>query len=102
MPTQRGNTVINLPTHTPVVTATNNNQLSQSSEDSVLDSEEDNFTNQNQLLQSLEDIRMDSEKDNYVETSLPEIPIEMEPVQVINQLLKQLTTKPSNKIYPRL
>lgn len=61
LPTQRGNTVINLPTHTPVVTATNNNQLSQSPEGSVLDSQEDNFTNQNQLLQSLEAIRMDSE-----------------------------------------
>lgn len=35
-----------------------------------------------------------------METSLPEIPIKMETVQLINQLLKQLTTKPSNKIYP--
>ena len=51
-------------------------------------------------MQCLEDIRMDSEKDNYVENSLPEISIEVEPVQLINQLLEQLTTKPSNKIYP--
>lgn len=91
-----------MPTHTPVITVTNNNQLSQSPEDSVRDSEEDNFTNQNQLLQPLENIRMDSEKDKYAETSFPETPMEMEPAQLINQLLKQLTTKPSNKIYPRL
>ena len=31
---------------------------------------------------------------------LSELPIEMEPVQLMNQLLTQLTTKPSTEIYP--
>ena len=30
----------------------------------------------------------------------PELPIEMEPVQLMNQLLTQLTTKPSTEIHP--
>ena len=32
--------------------------------------------------------------------SLPELSIEMEPVQLMNQLLTQFTTKPSTEIHP--
>ena len=35
-----------------------------------------------------------------MDISLPELPIEMEPVQLMNQLLTQLKTKPSTEIHP--
>lgn len=37
-----------------------------------------------------------------METFLPEISIEVEPVQLMHQLLMQLTTKPPTKIHPTL
>ena len=42
----------------------------------------------------------DSVEDSFADTSLPEIPMEMEPVQLMTQLLTQLTTKPSVEIHP--
>ena len=42
----------------------------------------------------------DSVEDSFADTSLPEIPMEMEPVQLMNQLLTELTTKPSAEIHP--
>ena len=43
--------------------------------------------------------RPDSE-DDFLDTLLSDIPIEMEPAQLMNQLLTQLTTKPSTEIHP--
>lgn len=37
-----------------------------------------------------------------METFFPEISIEVEPVQLMHQLLMQLTTKPPTKIHPTL
>ena len=35
-----------------------------------------------------------------MDTLLPEVPMEMEPVQLMNQLLAQFATKPSTEIHP--
>ena len=93
----RADIVVQLPKFTPFDTAAN--QLSQSPEDSLIDPTEDRLTDLNPLLQSLDSSQRDSE-DNSLDTSLPEIPIEMEPAQLINQLLTQVTTKPSTEIHP--
>ena len=95
MATCRANTVINLPTHNSIVTATSDNQRSPSPEDSLVNSEEDSLSNHDQPSQSLDDSQPDSEEENSVD-----IPIEMEPVQLMNQLLTQLATKSSTKIHP--
>ena len=60
---------------------------------------EDRLTDCNQLSQSLGSSRTDSD-DNSLDISLPEIPLEIEPVQLMNQLLMKLTTKPSTEIHP--
>ena len=84
-------TVIHLPQFPPIdLTA---NQSSQSPEDSLVDPTED------RLSQSLDSSQPDSEDDS-LDNSLSDIPAEIEPVQLMNQLLTQLTTKPSTEIHP--
>ena len=94
---QRGDTVVQLPQCTPFVTTVNRH--SQFPADSLVDSVQDRLTDRDQLSQSLDTSRTNS-SDNSLDISLPEIPIEMEPVQLMNQLLMQLTTKPSTEIHP--
>ena len=94
---QRGDTVVQLPQRTPFVTTVNRH--SQFPADSLVDSVQDRLTDRDQLSQSLDTSRTNS-SDNSLDISLPEIPIEMEPVQLMNQLLMQLTTKPSTEIHP--
>ena len=94
---QQGDTVVQLPQRTPFdATVTRHPQ---SPADSLVDSNQDRFTNRDQLSQSLDASRTDS-SDNSLDTSLPELPMEIEPVQLMNQLLTQLTTKPSTEIHP--
>ena len=94
---QQGDTVVQLPQRTPFdATVTRHPQ---SPADSLVDSTQDRFTNRDQLSQSLDASRTDS-SDNSLDTSLPELPMEIEPVQLMNQLLTQLTTKPSTEIHP--
>ena len=50
------------------------------------------------LSQSLDSFRPDSE--DSLDILLSDIPIKMEPIQLMNQLMTQLTTKPSTKIHP--
>ena len=88
--TYRADTVVHLPKLTPSDTAAN--QLLQSPEESLIDSTED------RLSQSLDSSRTDSE-DNSLYTSLPEALMELEHIQLMNQLLMQLTTKPSTEIH---
>ena len=89
--THRANTVINLRTHTPIVTVANDNQRSQSPEGCLVDSEEESFTSRNQPSQSLEDPQTDPEEDNSVN-----IPAEMEPVQLMNQRNSGLSLRPKS------
>ena len=93
----RGDTVDQLPKLTLIDTVAN--QLSPSPEDSLIDPAEDHLTDLSSPLQSLDSSQTDSEN-KYLDTLLLEIPIEMEPVQLMNQLLTQLTTKPSTEIHP--
>ena len=93
----RADTVVQLPKLTPIDTAVN--QLTQSPDDWLIDPAEDCLTDLSPLSQSLDNSQTYSE-DSSLDTSLPEIPIEMEPVQIMNQLLMQLTSKPSTKIHP--
>ena len=72
--TYRADTVVQLPKLTPIDIAAN--QLSQSPKDSLIDLTED------RLLQSLDSSRTDSE-DSSLGTSLSEVPMEMEPVQIM-------------------
>ena len=81
LPTYRGNTWINLLTFAPTITASNKNQLP---ENSLIDSEESRLANQNQLSQSLKDSLINTVKDGFANTSLTEIPTEMKPVQMMN------------------
>lgn len=81
LPTYRGNTWINLLTFAPTITASNKNQLP---ENSLIDSEEGSLANQNQLSQSLKDSLVDTVEDDFANTSLTEIPTEMKPVQMMN------------------
>ena len=82
----RADTVVQLPKLTPINTAAN--QLSQSPEHSLIDPTEDRLTGLDPLSQSLDSSQTDSE-DNSLNISLPEIPMEIEPVQLMNQLLTQ-------------
>ena len=94
---QRGDTVVQLPQRTPFDTTVNRH--SQSPADSLVDSAQDRLTDRDQLSQLLDTSRTDI-SDNSLDILLSELPIKMEPVQLINQLLTQLTTKPSTEIYP--
>ena len=94
---QRGDTVVQLPRRTLFDTTVNCRP--QSPADSLVDSAQDCLTDRGQLSQSLNTSRTDS-SDNSLDISLPELPTEMEPVQLMNQLLTQLTTKPSTEIHP--
>ena len=67
--------------------------------DSVIDFAEGRLTDHDQLSHSLDSSRTDS-NDNSLNTSLPEVPIEMKPVQLLNQPLTQFKTKPSTEIHP--
>ena len=69
--TYTADTVVHLPQLTPIDLAVS--QLSQSPEDLLIDPAED------RLLQSLDSSQTDSE-DNSLDTSLPEVPMEMGPV----------------------
>ena len=93
---QQGDTVVRLPQRTLFDTTVTRHP--QSPADSLVDSVQDRLTDRNQLSQSLDTSRTDS-GDNFSDTSLPELPIEMKPVQLMNQLLTQLTTKPLTKIH---
>ena len=84
---------------TPFDTTVNHHP--QSPEDSLVDSAQDRLTDRDQLSQSLDTFQNNS-SDNSTGILLPEFPIEMEPAQVMNQLLTQLTTKPSTEIHPTL
>ena len=84
-------TVIHLPQFAPINPAAD--QSSQFPEDPLVDLKED------RLSQPLDSSRPDSE-DNSLDTSLSDIPVEMEPVQLMNQLLTQLTAKPLAEIHP--
>ena len=95
--TRSRDTVIQLPKLTPFNTVVN--RLPESPEDSLIDSSEDHLTDRDQLSQSLDSSHTGSQ-DNSLDASLPEIPMEMGPVQLMNQLLTELTTKPSTEIYP--
>ena len=92
---QQGDTVIQLPQRTPFDTTVNRHP--QFPTDSLVDSAQDHLTDHDQL--SLNSSRTDS-SDSSLHMSLPELPIEMEPVQLMNQFLTQLTTKPSTEINP--
>ena len=94
---QRGDTVVQLPQRTPFDTTVNRHP--QSPTDSLVDSAQDHLTDLDQLSQSWGSSRTDS-SDHFLDISLPELPIEMESVQLMNQLITQLTTKPSTEIHP--
>ena len=94
---QRGDTFIQLPQRIPSDTTTN--RQPQSPADSLVDSAQDRLTDCNQLSQSFDNSRTDS-SDNPLDISLTELPIEMKPVQLMKQLLTQLTRKPSTEIHP--
>ena len=95
---QRGDTVVQLPKLIPF-DATVYHQP-QSPTDSLIHSVQDRLPDHDQLSKSLDSSRTDYSHDNSLDTSLPDLPIEMKPVQLMNQLLTQLTTKPSTKIHP--
>ena len=86
-----------MPQRTPFDTTVNRH--SQSPADSLVDSAQDRLTDRDQLSQLLDTSLTDS-SDNSLGILLSELPIEMEPVQLMNQLLTQLTTKPSIEIHP--
>ena len=94
---QRGDTVVQLPQRTPFDTTVNRHL--QSPADSLVDLAQDCLTDRDQLSKLLDTSLTDS-SDNSLDILLSELPIEMEPVQLMNQLLTQLTTKPSTEIYP--
>ena len=94
---QTGDTVVQLPQRTPFDTTVNRHP--QSPADSLVDAVQDHLTERDQLSQSLDTSRTDS-SDNSLDISLPELPTEMKPVQLMNQLLTQLMTKPSTEIHP--
>ena len=94
---QRGDTVVQLPQRTPFDTTVNRH--SQSPADSLVDLAQDCLTDRDQLSKLLDTSLTDS-SDNSLDILLSELPIEMEPVQLMNQLLTQLTTKPSAEIHP--
>ena len=94
---QRGDTVVQLPQRTPFDTTVHRH--SQSPADSLVDSAQDCLTDRNHLSQSLDTSQTNS-SNNSLDISLLELPVEMEPVQLINQLLTQLTTKLSTEIHP--
>ena len=83
--------MIHLPQFPPIDPTAN--QSSQSPEDSLVDPTED------RLSQSLDSSQPDS-VDDSLDNSLSDIPVEIEPVQLMNQLLTQLTTKPSTETHP--
>ena len=85
--THRGDTVVQLPKLTPFDTSVN--QLPLSPEDSLVDPADNHLTDLNSPSRSLDSSQTDSDG-NSLDNSLPEIPIEMEPVQLMNQLLTQL------------
>ena len=72
------------------------NHDSQSPADSLVDSAQDRLTDCDQLSQSLDTSRTDS-SDNSLDILLPELLIETEPVQLMNELLIQLTRIPRPK-----
>ena len=88
-----------MPHRTPFDTTLNHHP--QSPTNSLVDWVQDRLTDHDQLSQLLDASRTDS-SDTSSNTSLPELPIEMETVQLMNQLLTQLTTKPSTEIHPTL
>ena len=94
---QWGDTVIQLRQYTPFDTTVNCHSLSAT--DSLIDSAQDRLTFRDQPSQSLDSSWTDS-SDHSLDSSLPELLIEMEPIQLMNQLLTQLTMEPSTKIHP--
>ena len=90
-------TVVQLPQRTPFDTTVNHH--SQSPADSLVDSDQDRLTDRDHLSQSLDTSQTNS-SDNFLDIPSPELPIEIEPVQLMNQLLTQLSTKPSTEIHP--
>ena len=72
---------------------------SQSPEDSLMDSAKNSRTDHNHWSQLLDSPATDSD-DNSLDNWFPKIPIEMEPVQLMNQLLMQLIMKPMIEIHP--
>ena len=72
---------------------------SQSPEDYLMDSAKNSHTNHNWRSQLLDSSATDSD-DNLLDNWFPKIAIEMEPVQLMNQLLMQLIMKPMIGIHP--
>ena len=64
-----------------------------------MDSAKNSRTNHNRRSQLFNSSATDSD-DNLLDNSFPKIPIEMEPVQLMNQLLMQLIMKPMIEIHP--
>ena len=91
---QRGDTVVQLPQRTPFDTTVNRHP--QSPSDSLVDSAQNRLTDRDQLSQSSDTSRTDS-SDNSLDILLPELLIETEPVQLMNELLTQLTRIPRPK-----
>ena len=94
--TYRADTVIQLPKLTPTDTATY--QLLQSFEDLLINPTENRLTDldhSHNLWKILTQIWK-----AIFGHPLPEIPIEMEPVQLMYQLLTQFITKPSTEMHP--
>ena len=71
----------------PFKTAINQNQITWPLKDFLIDSEGGSIANPNQLWQSLKDSLMDLEERSSADSSYPEITIEMDTAQLINQLL---------------
>ena len=92
----RGGTVVQLAKVNPFKIAVN--QLPQSPQDSLIDLAVERLLDRDQLSQFLDSSQTDSD-DNSLDISLPEVPVDIEPVQLINQLL-MLTKKCSTEIHP--
>ena len=78
---QQGDTVVQLPQHIPFDTTVNRHL--QSPTDFLVDSAQGHLTGRDQLSQLLDSSRTDL-SNNSLDISLPELSIEMEPVQLMN------------------
>ena len=87
----RADTVVHLLKLNPIDTTAN--WLSQHPEDLLIDPTED------RLWKFLDNSQTDSEG-NSLKTSLPKVPMEMEPIQLMNQLLTQLASEALNSNPP--
>ena len=80
--TEQGDAVAQLPQHVPFDTTVNRHP--QSPADSVVDLAQDRLTDRDQLWQSL-DTSLTDPNDNSLDILLPDLPIEMEQLQLMKQ-----------------